>query len=801
MKHILTMTRPAPAPEEGFLLGNGDLSVSIYSKPDRLIWRFGKGDVWDRRQDKDIDPEPMHIDELRRGVTEEGWVHDPETNVSKPTRGSADPERVKEVTQYGPPSYRHRPYPCPKPVGELAMNLPCDLHDMEITQTLSIEDATVDITLSWAEGVTIKAHCFVAPVTNALVINWTLEGQADLNRTWRGPGVWFSLYRWADPTPEEFTAQWQQHTYNDMFANHCGQGIKALPRPAVRPLGDRLILEQTFYPDLEHAEGFRYALMPIAGDMAMREIDTHGSGLAMMRISPRPEATSGTLAVGIGSSSDDGGHEEALKRYEAELADQFDETVSCWARDNAEAAQAFWSRSAVTCSDSFVEDLWYQTLHARRCAYRDDVVAPGLFLPSTLNDYSLWHGDYHTNYNYQSPFWGGYEANQLSLGDSYFVGFEHMLELGRKLAPQYFNCRGSFVQLTGFPFPIDHDPYGVGPFSRMSYMTGWSVNQYWFRWLYTRDETFLREVAYPAIRDAALFYLDFLIEGDDGHVHAFPSDQGEFQFVDDITHYMDRPQVVRHARYCLDIAVQAANILDMDDELAAEWADYASRMVHVDNLDWLGFGADMDRYLLTPPEFVAWYDEKPELEVPVEFRLTDDNGMWSWYFGHYPLRWSVCMRNNGFVPDRDYETVKTLINRWWLPNGLVRAMSLETYGFAGAWAESLGVVGPLMEMMLQSFGGVIRVFPLWPGKLECSYSTLRAEGAFLVSASFKDGQVADHVVIHSEVGGPCRLASPWASPIRVTDTDNNVVAVEMDDDNIATFDTHAGESYLIHQPH
>ena len=75
-------------------------------------------------------------------------------------------------------------------------------------------------------------------------------------------------------------------------------------------------------------------------------------------------------------------------------------------------------------ADPLLENLWYETLHARRCAYRHDTVPPGLFLPSTVQDYSHWHGDYHLNYNFQEPFWGDYTANHLELGDAYFQGME-----------------------------------------------------------------------------------------------------------------------------------------------------------------------------------------------------------------------------------------------------------------------------------------------------------------------------------------------------------------------------------------
>ena len=91
-------------PEEGLLVGNGDLSVSIYQKPGQLAWRFGKNDVWDRRLDTSDDPEPAHIDEIARGIRDEGWVSQ---------RYTADDRAAGRATtgRRGPPQVQgpHRP--------------------------------------------------------------------------------------------------------------------------------------------------------------------------------------------------------------------------------------------------------------------------------------------------------------------------------------------------------------------------------------------------------------------------------------------------------------------------------------------------------------------------------------------------------------------------------------------------------------------------------------------------------------------------------------------------------------------
>ena len=173
--------------DEGLLLGNGDLSVSVYQDADRIIWRFGKSDVWDRRLDLNSDPKPAHISEIAHGIKEEGWKCPPYgSGPVEATRGTTNAARMKELCQGVPPSYSKRPYPCPKPVGELALHLPADQMGMTITQRLLIEEAKLLITCSWASGVRLDLECFVPPTPNVLVVRWSVANWDDRTRTGNG---------------------------------------------------------------------------------------------------------------------------------------------------------------------------------------------------------------------------------------------------------------------------------------------------------------------------------------------------------------------------------------------------------------------------------------------------------------------------------------------------------------------------------------------------------------------------------------------------------------------------------------
>jgi hypothetical protein len=227
--------------DEGLLLGNGDLSASVYQSADRLIWRLGKSDVWDRRWDNSDDPKPLDIEELRRGIDQEKWRADYGATITA-QNARTTPQRLKEIS-VDSPSYSRRPYPCPKPTGELYVQLPddADLVNVAIKQRLLIEEARHEITYSWPDGRELKVESFIHPQHNALVVHWQMKECP----------VSFSLYRWADPKLEDYAARLVADTRNGIYRElYVSPKNTPLPPPAVRrgppaPAEAQLFIEQT----------------------------------------------------------------------------------------------------------------------------------------------------------------------------------------------------------------------------------------------------------------------------------------------------------------------------------------------------------------------------------------------------------------------------------------------------------------------------------------------------------------------------------------------------------------------------
>ena len=797
--HTISINHPILEPRDGLLLGNGDLSVSIYQKPNQIVWRFGKNDVWDRRLDLSDSPRPSHIDEIAAGIRDEGWTsHGFIDGQGKALHGTNNEKRMQELCD-GPPAYAKRPYPCPKPVGELAMHLPVDLPPMQIDQRLTIEEGLITIICRWPNGVKVHVACFIPPTPNVLVVRWHIEGWTNKTATGSGPPVRFSLYRWSDPTIEAYAARLYAETGFKYFEGVLqARKSKPLSAPETDRVDDQYVIRQQFYPDLSFKDGFKYVLAPINPHIDITPVDMTEPYEARLHLIPQDDALNGWLITAMGTSTDEGGAEAEIRRVARSISDKGANAVEAWAQDSIHNAESFWRRSSVSVDNQIMEQTWYETLHARRCAFRPDVIAPGLAMPSTVQDYSLWHGDYHTNYNYQSPFWGDLTANHLDLSDAFYPGMAPMIHLGRKLARDYWSCRGTFIQLSGYPFEIEDDPYGTGPLCRMAYMTGWIANHYWWRYRYTLDRGWLEDQGYPVLRDCALFYTDFLKSDEEGTYHAFPSGQGEYFYTGKAEDYTDRPQVIRHVRYCLNIALQAAQILDSDESFQNEWQDRLDHLVVVDDPILLKFSSEeKHRYILNAPEFTAYdvgHIPRPE-DAPVFLQTTADNALWRNYFGQFPWALMIHLRNRAYHPERDYAAVCAFINKWRRPNGTIRAMSEADYGYIGVYTESQGILAPLQEMMLQSWDGVIRLFPAWPTHINASFTTFRAEGAFLVSAIWEAGGVK-HAEIVSECGGICRFAGFFSGQMVVQDDGGSRIPYTIQDD-VFIFETTLGGRYRI----
>jgi hypothetical protein len=797
-------------PQDGLLLGNGDFSVSVFHDGSRIGFRFGKSDVWDRRMEYASDPVPVDIEEFRYGLEVEHWRCGPYGGAVEALNGpSRDPQRMFEVCQGCSKSCNQSLYPCPKPVGELDLFLPPDLPGLKISSVLTIEEGLIRITCTDRAGCRIQVKARMHPDENILLIDWSIEQLDETSRPGGKAPIRMVLFRQADPPPEAFIAEYRrQYDCSPNFSYEIMDVCKPLDPPVVDWLdSEQPFVLQRFAPELTYPTGFECA---IAGFGAFRQsqIAYRGSAEAAIRIEPI-DCSHGWLAIGAATTCRDGGrarHEllriQSLVRQDG-FNHRFDSRV-------LEEQTAFWSASAVHLADPCFEALWYSTLHAQHCLYRTGKMAPGLYLPSTVPDYTFWHGDYHTNYNIQQPFWGMAAANHPELMKPYFeLMIQWFLPLGRMIAQKYYHCRGAFIQLTSYPMVLADDPIGILPMGRMAYMTGWVVNQFWWYYRYTQDRDWLLNTGYPFMRECGLFYLDFLEKGEDGLYHAFPSNQGEDGLSGNPDEYRDCRQVMHHARYGLSVIAQAAEVLGTDPEILASLQDRLTHLAPPSGSEWPDLqGLKKVRFDLAPPEFGVVMDEYDG----GNYRHTNDQGLLEttetkefsqWYFGAIIGRVLLPRIRTGhqlmppddcpFDADLDINYFRSMLDTWRRPNGLYTGMSIARYGHCGVFTETLGAIAPLNEMLLQSWDGAIALFPRWPLNRSASFENFRAEGAFLVSAACSGGRVTA-CTIQSLTGGSCVM---YADPKTTVLCDGQVIGTGTDAYGRMAFMTQAGCLYEL----
>ncbi len=143
-----------------------------------------------------------------------------------------------------------------------------------------------------------------------------------------------------------------------------------------------------------------------------------------------------------------------------------------------------------------------------------------------------WNADYHLNINLQMNYWLADVANLSELNNPLFDYIDRVVESGKVTARKNFGSDGSF-------FPHATDLWAptwmraaTAYWGCSMGAAGWMMQHYWQHYEYTRDTTFLKERAFPAIQEVAKFYSDWIIEDPrDGTLISAPSTSPENRFI------------------------------------------------------------------------------------------------------------------------------------------------------------------------------------------------------------------------------------------------------------------------------
>ncbi|WP_157960411.1 glycoside hydrolase family 95 protein [Marinimicrobium alkaliphilum] len=134
-----------------------------------------------------------------------------------------------------------------------------------------------------------------------------------------------------------------------------------------------------------------------------------------------------------------------------------------------------------------------------------------------------WHADYHVNINLQMNYWPALVTGLEETAEPLLDFIDSLVEPGRVAAERIYGAGGWTLSLNtnvwGFTGLIEWPTAFWQPEA-----AAWLMQHYHEHYLFTRDETLLRERAWPVMREAAQFWLDFLIEDPDtGELVVAPS--------------------------------------------------------------------------------------------------------------------------------------------------------------------------------------------------------------------------------------------------------------------------------------
>jgi alpha-L-fucosidase 2 len=153
-------------------------------------------------------------------------------------------------------------------------------------------------------------------------------------------------------------------------------------------------------------------------------------------------------------------------------------------------------------------------------------------LPAHLQ--GLWNGDfnppwnsfYMNNENTQMNYWQALPGNMAETTQAYFKYFEDRLGDYRQNAKRIYGCRGILIP----PYSADEGGLSRTTPPHCLYWTGaagWLSALFFDYYLYTEDLGFLKERALPFLEEVAQFYLDFLVENENGQLKVYPSNSPE----------------------------------------------------------------------------------------------------------------------------------------------------------------------------------------------------------------------------------------------------------------------------------